>query len=73
MEIPRRSAACRKFSWKSTKAGVLHGATAPSLSDRRLFGTTLSRSMSTMRPKPSQRGQAPRGLLKLNRWGVGRV
>ena len=68
-----RSAARKKSSFTSVNAGVFQGAMAPSFRESLLFGMTLSRSMSTTRPKPVHSGQAPNTLLKLNRCGVGRV
>src|SRR3712207_1713440 len=41
-----------------------HGTTAPSLTLRSEFGTTRSGSISSRLPSPSQRSQAPCGLLK---------
>src|SRR6202035_1220786 len=51
--------------------GRFHGSMAPSFSVRPLSGITRFRSKSTVLPKPWQRGQAPNGLLKLNRRGSG--
>ena len=44
----------------------IHGATAPSDSDRSLLGMTMSGSGSSRKPRPVHDGQAPCGLLKLN-------
>ena len=45
--------------------------TAPSYNDLLLSGTTRSSSIPIILPNPSQTGQAPRGLLKLNIISVG--
>src|SRR3712207_5326475 len=42
---------------------LAHGTTAPSLTLRSAFGTTRSGSISSRLPSPSQRSQAPCGLL----------
>ena len=44
-----------------------HGAIAPSKTDRLLSGITKSGSMPKTEPNPSQRLQAPYGLLKVKR------
>src|SRR5439155_20451890 len=45
--------------------------TTPSLIARLRSGIALLRSMAIVRPNPRQSGQAPSGLLKLKRPGVG--
>jgi len=50
---------------------MLHGLIAPSLKDSRGLGTTRSRSTPIVRPNPRHSGQAPNGLLKEKRFGVG--
>src|SRR6202011_886933 len=45
--------------------------TTPSLMLRLRSGIALFRSMAMVRPKPRHSGQAPSGLLKLKRTGVG--
>src|ERR671917_2154327 len=42
---------------------LAHGTTAPSLTLRSPLGTTSSGSISSRLPRPSQRSQAPCGLL----------
>src|SRR5215467_15610424 len=48
-----------------------HGATAPSYTLNLLSGITRSESIPKTWLNPSQVGQAPNGLLKLKRFGVG--
>ena len=42
---------------------MAQGATAPLCSDFSLSGTTRSASKASLAPRPSQTGQAPKGLL----------
>src|SRR5918999_5013184 len=52
----------RTLSWYSVWE-LAHGTTAPSLTLRSPLGTTSSGSISSRLPRPSQRSQAPCGLL----------
>src|SRR4028119_2145385 len=45
---------------------LAHGTTAPSLTLKSSFGTTSAGSISSRLPSPSQRTQAPCGLLNEN-------
>src|ERR687891_2028805 len=45
---------------------LAHGTTAPSLTLRSSLGTTSAGSISSLLPRPSQRSQAPCGLLNEN-------
>ncbi len=53
------------------KRGLVQGSMAPCWMDLPGSGMTRSRSKSIVLPKPWQRGQAPKGLLKENRRGSG--
>src|SRR5208282_3884869 len=66
-----RRASFSIHSFISRYAGVRHGATNPLRIDRFGFGITLSRSSSTVRPKPSHSGHAPIGLFDENSAVVG--
>ena len=66
------SAACLRSSVNQGRyLGRFQGSMAPSARVRLLSGMTRLRSKSMVLPKPWQRGQAPKGLLKLNRRGSG--
>src|SRR5580704_13804578 len=60
-----------KFANHDRYLGLVQGSTAPSVSDRVRSGITRSMSKSMVLPKPWQRGQAPKGELKLKRIGSG--
>src|SRR5215203_4912421 len=53
------------LAWYSV-CELAHGTTAPSLTLRSSLGTTSDGSISNLLPRPSQRSQAPCGLLKEN-------
>src|ERR671911_647019 len=55
----------RTLLWYSVPE-LAHGTTAPSLTLRSPLGTTSSGSISSRLPSPSQRSQAPCGLLNEN-------
>src|SRR5919112_3973418 len=53
------------LAWYSV-CELAHGTTAPSLTLRSSLGTTSAESISSLLPNPSQRSQAPCGLLNEN-------
>src|SRR5439155_26160435 len=55
--------------WKYVVSRPAHGASAPSLSERRGFGTSRSGSISSREPSPPHSGHAPQGLLNENMRG----
>jgi hypothetical protein len=64
--IPYFSASpCKTLPWYSVWE-LAHGTTAPSFTLKSSFGTTRTGSISSRLPKPSQREQAPCGLLNEN-------
>ncbi len=66
-----RRACLRRSVYQGRYLGRFQGSMAPSARVRPLSGMTRLRSKSTVLPKPWQRGQAPKGLLKLKRRGSG--
>src|ERR1019366_596120 len=68
---PLLCAVLRKLPSQDRYLGLVHGSTAPPSRVRVLSGITKSISKSMVLPKPWHRGQAPKGLLKLNRRGSG--
>src|SRR5580698_7558720 len=68
---PLLRAVLRKLPSQERYLGLVHGSTAPPSRVLFLSGMTRSMSKSMVLPKPWQRGQAPKGLLKLNRRGSG--
>src|SRR3712207_1991016 len=64
--IPYFSASpCKTLPWYSVWE-FAHGTTAPSFTLKSSFGTTRTGSISSRLPRPSQREQAPCGLLNEN-------
>src|SRR5579864_6783570 len=61
----------RKFASQERYLGLVQGSTAPSSRERPGSGITRFISKSIVLPNPWQRGQAPKGELKLNRIGSG--
>src|SRR6478736_9968010 len=60
-----------KLSFHLESFSPFHGTTAPSNILNRLSGITRSSSIPKTWLKPSQTGQAPKGLLNENRLGTG--
>ncbi|NBR96086.1 MAG: hypothetical protein EBT48_00525 [Verrucomicrobia bacterium] len=57
--------------WQSSKLAVCQGLTTPPAMVRLRSGRARDSSISMIRPKPRQAGQAPRGWLNEKRAGVG--